>query len=90
MSYRAPLYLQEESGSGITEQMLCKKANASRNTFLCGSGNIMMWGYLFSAGTGKLFRIEGKRNENKCNKISQENLLRSVVKLTLRRGITNQ
>lgn len=52
--------------------------HASRNTspiVKYGSGNIMIWGYVLSAGTGELFKIEGRMMVNKFYTILQENLL---------------
>ena len=40
-----------------------------------GGGSIMLWGYLSSAGTGKLVRVDGKMDGAKYGAILEENLL---------------
>ena len=54
----------------------CNIANGSRNIIPLmkyGSGNIMLWGYFSTEGTGGAFRIEGRMKGNKIYTLSQQN-----------------
>ena len=46
-------------------------------------GSIMLWECFSGAGTGKLVRIEGKKNRPKYREILDENLLLSAQDLRL-------
>ena len=48
-----------------------------------GGGSIMLWGFLFEAGIGRLVRIKGKMNGAKYREIFDENLLQSAQDLRL-------
>ena len=45
-----------------------------------GGGSIMLWGWFFSAGTGKLVRVDGKMDGAKYRTIFEENLKTSLQK----------
>jgi len=46
-------------------------------------GNIMLWGCLSTAGTGRLIRMDGTMNGAKSRQILEENLLQSAKDLRL-------
>ena len=48
-----------------------------------GGGSTMLWGCFSAAGTGRLVRIEEKRNTAKYREILDENLLHSTQDLRL-------
>ena len=50
----------------------------------------MLWGCFSSAGTGKLFRIEGTMVGAKYRRIHDENLLEPAMNLKLERRFTFQ
>ncbi|TKS65777.1 Transposable element [Collichthys lucidus] len=51
-----------------------------------GSGSIMLWGCVASAGTGNLVRVEGRMDSSQYQQILANNVQESVTKLKLRRG----
>uniref|UniRef100_A0AAZ3QF35 Uncharacterized protein n=1 Tax=Oncorhynchus tshawytscha TaxID=74940 RepID=A0AAZ3QF35_ONCTS len=48
-----------------------------------GGGNILLWGCLLAAGTGRLVRIVTKMNGAKYREILDENMLQSAQDLRL-------
>ena len=50
----------------------------------------MLWGCFSSAGTGKLFRIEGTMDSARYRRILYENSLVSAINLKLGRRLTFQ
>ena len=55
-----------------------------------GGGGIMSWGFISSAWTAKLVRIEGTMDGGKYRRILDENLLESAMNLKLGRRFTFQ
>ena len=46
----------------------------------------MLWGYLASAGTGNLGKVEGRMDSTQYQLILENNVQESVTKLKLRRS----
>uniref|UniRef100_A0A8C5LSE1 Transposase n=1 Tax=Leptobrachium leishanense TaxID=445787 RepID=A0A8C5LSE1_9ANUR len=51
-----------------------------------GGRNIMLWGYFFAKGPGRLIRVKGRMNGAMYREILRENLLPSARALKMKRG----
>ena len=68
---------------------ICRKPGTNQKV-KHGCGSMMLCGCFSAAGTGRLFRVEGKMNRAKCREILNENLPKSAQDLRLGRRFTFQ